>query len=87
MEVIYLARSPFYNSDQIIDPVAIFHGGEDPIVPQDQAEGIVNVLRENGVPHEYYLYPDEGHGFKKTENVTDFYKKVDAFLKKYVIEE
>ncbi len=42
-------------------------------------------LRKNGVPHEYHLYPEEGHGFKRAENVQDFYLKADAFLRKYVM--
>jgi len=87
MAEVYRARSPLFNSGQIIDPVVIFQGGEDPIVPQDQAEEIVKVLKNNGVPHEYHLYPEEGHGFKKTENVIDLYQKVETFLRKYLIEE
>ena len=87
MAEVYRARSPLFNSGQIIDPLVIFQGGEDPIVPQDQAEEIVKVLKNNGVPHEYHLYPEEGHGFKKTENVIDFYQKVETFLRKYLIEE
>lgn len=79
------ARSPLYSADRIRDPVAVFQGGKDPIVPLDQAEQLIAVLQKNGVPHEYHLYPEEGHGFKRFENVRDFYHKTDAFLRKYVI--
>jgi dipeptidyl aminopeptidase/acylaminoacyl peptidase len=81
----YRERSPLFLAEEIQDPVAIFQGGKDPVVPMDQADQIVNVLIKNKVPHEYHLYPDEGHGFKHFTSVRDFYVKVDAFLKKYVI--
>ena len=83
---VYESRSPLFSADKIRDPIAIFQGGKDPIVPQDQAEQIVNALKENSIPHEYHLYPEEGHGFKKVENVQDFYRKSEEFLRKYVIE-
>ena len=82
---VYRERSPLFSADRIRDPVAIFQGGKDPIVPIDQAEQIVGALRKNGVPHEYHLYPEEGHGFKQAENVQDFYLKADTFLRKYVM--
>ena len=71
---------------KINDPVIIFQGGNDPVVPPDQAERIVKKLQEANTPHEYHLYPDEGHSFKKSENVSDFYQKTEAFLKKYVLD-
>jgi dipeptidyl aminopeptidase/acylaminoacyl peptidase len=82
---VYRERSPLFSADKIRDPVAVFQGGKDPIVPPDQAEQIVSALRKNGVPHEYHLYPEEGHGFKRAETVEDFYQKTLAFLEKYVI--
>jgi len=82
---VYRERSPLFSADKIRDPVAVFQGGKDPIVPPEQAEQIVGALRNNGVPHEYHLYPEEGHGFKQAENVQDFYLKADAFLRKYVM--
>jgi len=82
---VYRERSPLFSADNIRDPVAVFQGGKDPIVPLEQAEQIVSALEKNGVPHEYHLYPEEGHGFQRAENVQDFYLKADAFLRKYVI--
>ena len=82
---VYRERSPLFSADNIRDPVAVFQGGKDPIVPLEQAEQIVSALRKNGVPHEYHLYQEEGHGFKRAENVQDFYLKADAFLRKYVL--
>jgi dipeptidyl aminopeptidase/acylaminoacyl peptidase len=33
-----------------------------------EAEQIVNTLKQRGVPVEYILFPDEGHGWRKTPN-------------------
>jgi len=82
---LYKERSPVFFAENLGDPVIIFQGGQDPIVPQDQAEQIVNALEENQIVYEYHLYPDEGHSFKKAGNVSDFYQKTEAFLRKHVI--
>jgi dipeptidyl aminopeptidase/acylaminoacyl peptidase len=37
------------------------------------------------VPHEYHLYPGEGHGWRKAETIKAFYEAVQAFLKQYVL--
>lgn len=86
-EQLFKDRSPIFSAQKIKDPVLIFQGGLDSIVPQDQAEQIVFALDNNRIDYEYHLYPDEGHSFKKAENVSDFYRKSDAFLRKYVIKE
>ncbi len=85
-EDLYRERSPLYHADQIRDPVAIFQGGKDPIVPPDQAEQIVAALRQNQVPHEYHFYPEESHGFKLPETKQDVTRKIDAFLETYLLE-
>jgi dipeptidyl aminopeptidase/acylaminoacyl peptidase len=82
---IYRERSPIFFVDKIRDPVAVFQGEDDKVVPKNQSEEIVAALRQNGVPHEYHLYPGEGHGFRKKETIESFYKTVEKFLKHYVI--
>jgi dipeptidyl aminopeptidase/acylaminoacyl peptidase len=82
---VYRARSPIFHADKIRDPIAVFQGEEDKVVPRAQSDEIVASLRERGIPHEYHLYPGEGHGFRKTETIEDFYKAVEKFLEKYVI--
>jgi dipeptidyl aminopeptidase/acylaminoacyl peptidase len=81
---LYRERSPVFSADQIRDPVAVFQGGRDPVVPQDQAEAIVKALRENNVPHLYVLYPEEGHGFNKSANVSDFFRRTEDFLAEHL---
>ncbi len=81
----YHAWSPVFHAETIKDPVAIFQGEEDRVVPPSQSEEIVRVLKANRVPHEYHLYPGEGHGFRKAETRSVFYKAVERFLLQYVI--
>ncbi len=81
----YRERSPIFAADGIVDPLAIFQGEEDNVVPRNQADTIVESLRRRGVPHEYHLYPGEGHGWRKTETVLAFYRSVEAFLRQFVI--
>ena len=56
------------------DPVAIFQGSKDKVVPPDQSEQIVEKLRQRGIPHIYCLYEGEGHGFRKQETIADYFK-------------
>ena len=49
-----------------------------------EAEQVVNNLKERGVPVEYVLFPDEGHGFVKKENEIKGYGDVLVFLDKYL---
>jgi dipeptidyl aminopeptidase/acylaminoacyl peptidase len=82
---VYRERSPIFYADRIVDPIAVFQGEIDRVVPKAQAETIVESLRRRGVPHEYHLYEGEGHGWRKRETIEAFYKTVESFLKQYVI--
>jgi dipeptidyl aminopeptidase/acylaminoacyl peptidase len=82
---LYRERSPEFFCDRIRDPIAIFQGEIDTVVPRSQSERVVASLQRRGVPHEYHLYPGEGHGFRKSETIEAFYKTVDNFLKQNVI--
>lgn len=81
----YQAWSPAFHADSIRDPVAIFQGSEDKVVPLDQAEAIVKELQRNGTPHLYHLFEGEGHGWRKTETIQCYYEIVERFLKQYVL--
>ncbi|BAS26548.1 S9 family peptidase [Limnochorda pilosa] len=82
---IYRERSPIFHAEKIRDPIALFQGEEDRVVPKSQAETIVASLRARHVPHEYHLYPGEGHGWRRQETIEAFYKAVEAFLRQYVV--
>jgi dipeptidyl aminopeptidase/acylaminoacyl peptidase len=82
---LYRERSPEFYCDRISDPIAIFQGEIDTVVPRSQSDRVVASLQRRGVPHEYHLYPGEGHGFRKTETIEAFFKAVENFLKQHVV--
>jgi dipeptidyl aminopeptidase/acylaminoacyl peptidase len=45
---------------------------------------MVAAIRQNGVPVEYILFPDEGHGFRKKENRIRASEAYLEFLNKYL---
>lgn len=60
--------SPIHKIDRVIAPTIVLHGANDTNVPVVEAEQVVDSLRQRGVPVEYVLFPDEGHGFYKAPN-------------------
>jgi dipeptidyl aminopeptidase/acylaminoacyl peptidase len=65
--------------------VAVFQGEDDQVVPKAQWVEIVASLRARGVPHVYHVYKGEGHGWRKSETIEDFFQRVEAFLRQYVL--
>ncbi|HEY8785812.1 MAG TPA: alpha/beta fold hydrolase [Candidatus Limnocylindria bacterium] len=68
---LYRERSPLTHASKIRAPLLVLQGENDPRVPRSEAEQVVKALRDGGKPHEYHVYPGEGHGFRKTENRID----------------
>ena len=62
------ALSPIHKLDRVSAPTLVLHGANDTNVPVVEAEQVVEKLRDRGVPVEYILFPDEGHGFRKEKN-------------------
>ena len=60
--------SPIHRIDQVRAPTIVLHGANDTNVPVVEAEQVVENLRQRNIPVEYVLFPDEGHGFRKTAN-------------------
>ena len=82
---LYRERSPIFHADQIVDPIALFQGDEDRVVPREQSDAIAASLRARGVAHEYHVYEGEGHGWRKPETIEAFYTALERFLQQYVV--
>jgi len=82
---VYHERSPIFFADRIQDPIAIFQGAEDKVVPRNQSDDVVASLSKRGVPHVYHVYEGEGHGFRKIETIEHYYREVERFLRQYVL--
>ena len=76
--------SPLYNTDKIRTPLLVLQGTNDPRVLQVESDEIVAGAKRNGVPVEYVLFPDEGHGFIKKENQVKAAETTLKFLDKYL---
>ncbi len=79
------AISPLFHAGKIKKPLLVVQGANDPRVLQVESDELVAAVRENNVPVEYLLFPDEGHGFLKRENrisASEAYVRfLDAYLK------
>jgi dipeptidyl aminopeptidase/acylaminoacyl peptidase len=77
-------RSPLFFVDRMTRPLFVAQGANDARVRKDQSDRIVEALRKKGVPVEYLVLEDEGHGFSRTENALRTYQAADAFLDRYL---
>lgn len=72
--------SPAFHGDRIRKPLLVLQGANDPRVLKAESDDIVAAVKQNGVPVEYIVFPDEGHGFSKKKNQVDGYSAVLRFL-------
>jgi len=79
--------SPLFHTGQVTKPLMVLQGSKDPRVLQVESDEIVAGVRKNGVPVEYVLFEDEGHGFLKKENQIEGYSKILEFLDTYLKED
>ena len=77
-------RSPLSRVDDIRIPILVAQGANDVRVTRQEAEQIVGALRAKGLPHEYLLFPDEGHGLARPANREVYYAAVERFLAQYL---
>ncbi|MDO7906712.1 alpha/beta fold hydrolase [Paenibacillus sp. JX-17] len=75
--------SPITYLDQMVKPMLVIQGANDPRVVQAESDQMVAALQEKGTEVEYLLLPDEGHGFSRRANEVLVYKRMLEFLKKH----
>jgi len=83
---LYEQRSPINHIESLTCPVIFLQGLDDKVVPPDQAELMVNALKEKHIPVAYIAFEGEGHGFRKAGNIKKaleselyFYSKIFNF--------
>ncbi|NEP88909.1 MAG: S9 family peptidase [Okeania sp. SIO2C2] len=83
---LYKQRSPINFTELLSCPVIFFQGLEDKIVPPNQAEIMLEALKQKGLPVAYVAFPEEQHGFRRSENIKRaldgefyFYSRVFGF--------
>ena len=78
------AISPLFHADTITKPLMVIQGANDPRVLQVESDEMVAAVRANGVPVEYVLFPDEGHGFRGRDNRITASEAYLGFLDAYL---
>ena len=77
--------APLNNAAKISRPLFVVQGGNDPRVPYTEAEQMVARVKQNGNPVWYLKAKDEGHGFRKKNNVDyQFYSTVE-FVRRFLL--
>ncbi len=76
---VYKSVSPYWNVSNNSQPIIMFHGNLDPIVPVYQSQWMRSKLNSLSVKNEYYEYI-AFHGFDNTQN-NDVVTKLVAFFK------
>ncbi|WP_317945438.1 S9 family peptidase [Sporosarcina saromensis] len=76
--------SPLFHAENINKPLIVLQGANDPRVLQAESDDIVEKVKENGVPVEYIIFEDEGHGFTKRENQVTGFRAIREFLDRYL---
>jgi dipeptidyl aminopeptidase/acylaminoacyl peptidase len=66
---LYRERSPVHFADRLERPLLLLQGLDDKVVLPAQAEAMVEVLEQKGIPYAYLPFPGEGHGFRREENI------------------
>jgi dipeptidyl aminopeptidase/acylaminoacyl peptidase len=78
------AASPLFHADKIRRPLIVLQGANDPRVIKPESDEIVEAVKKNGVPVEYVVFDDEGHGFTKKANEIRASQSILEFLDKHL---
>ena len=76
--------SPLFHATNIVKPLLVVQGANDPRVLQVESDELVEAVRANEVPVEYVLFPDEGHGFSNRDNRVTASEAYVNFLNSYL---
>lgn len=77
--------SPLFHIDKLRYPVLLFHGEDDPRVPIQQTNTLMQKLQEKRGNvcvdgSEFIRFANEGHGIRKESNALYMYHRVEKFL-------
>ncbi|MGA8028688.1 MAG: alpha/beta fold hydrolase [Bryobacteraceae bacterium] len=77
-------ESPVNAASKIKTPLMVVQGANDPRVNKRNSDEIVIAVRDRGVPVEYLVAPDEGHGFARPINNLSMVAAMERFMAKYL---
>ncbi|MCU7371853.1 S9 family peptidase [Paucibacter sp. O1-1] len=79
-----IATSPLFHAKNIRVPLLVVQGANDPRVIKPESDEIVEAVKKNGVPVDYLVFDDEGHGFAKKKNEAEAFRRIVEFLDKHL---
>ena len=77
------SASPYHRATATSPPTLLFYGGRDPLVLTSQGVELDARLTTLGVTHEFYFYPEEGHGWEGN-NLLDTTSKISTYINTYI---
>ncbi|MEO6903510.1 MAG: prolyl oligopeptidase family serine peptidase [Bacteroidia bacterium] len=84
MAAFFESIAPLNHTDKIKKPLFIVQGGNDPRVPYTEAIQMKDKIKQNGGTVWFLMAKDEGHGFRKKNNVDfQFYATIE-FIKQFL---
>ena len=63
----------------------MLQGDNDPRVPKEEAQQVVDILKNEGRVVDAHYYPNEGHGFAKRENQIDSILRTIDWFDRYLM--
>jgi dipeptidyl aminopeptidase/acylaminoacyl peptidase len=81
---VYDAASPITYIHKAKAPLLVLQGENDPRVPKEEAQQVVDLLEKDGKVVDVHYYPNEGHGFYKRENQIDAIRRTIDWFDKYL---
>ncbi len=81
---VYDAASPITFIHNVKAPLLVLQGENDPRVPKEEAEQVVDSLKKDGKTVDAHYYSNEGHGFEKRENQIDAIRRTVEWFDKYL---
>ena len=82
---IYDADSPITYIRSEKAPLLVLQGDNDPRVPKEEAQQVVDILKKEGRVVDVHNYPNGGHGFVKRENQIDSIRRTIAWFDQYLM--
>ncbi len=78
--------APYNKAKNITKPLFVIAGKNDPRVPASESQQMVQIVRQNGTPVWWLLGKNEGHGFRKKQNVDYQFDSTVMFVKEYLLQ-
>ena len=83
-KALLIAESPLTKAKDIVTPLLVVQGKNDPRVNVRESDQIVAAVRDNGKPVQYLVAPDEGHGFARPINNLAMVAALEKFFAQYL---